>query len=178
MKSNTSIWLGRYGVVTSELTTTYDGLPETVKSAILALSILVDRIGSLPERDRDDLFDLLVAWRDATDSEEQLSIRKAMEEVLAQTPIIVDALPFTEWRVLSGGAERWVKHVGKRIRLFRGLADLSQAQLAWRAGLTQSHISRLENAEHIATTITMEKIARALGISVDDLSNPETGWSE
>ena len=98
--------------MTTELSATYDGLPETVKSSILALSILVDRIGTLPERDRDDLFDLLVAWRDATDSEEQLSIRKAIEQVLAQTPIIINALPSTEWRVLPGGAERWLGSPG------------------------------------------------------------------
>ena len=156
-------------MLTKEISATYDSLPETVKSAILALSILVDRIGSLPKRDKDDLFELLNAWRDATDPGEQSSIRSAMEEILAQTPVTAKALPLSEEPPLSRGPKRWAEHVGQKIRSLRESAGLSQAQLAERAGLTQSHVSRLENAEHTATNFTLEKIAKALGVSAGDL---------
>ena len=156
-------------MLTKEFSETYASLPEHVKSAILALSILIDRIGSLSKPDRDDLFELLQAWRSASDPEEQLSIRRAMEEVLAQTPITFKALPLAEERPLSRGLKPWAEHVGKRIKELREKRGLNQAQLADEAGLTQSHISRLENAEHSATNLTLGKIARALGVSIGDL---------
>jgi len=147
----------------------YNQLSDDVKSAVLALSVLISRINRLPVADRDDLFELLQEWRKTGDPEETASIQRAMEEILAQTPITSSALPLGEKKPFSGGLDRWAKHAGKKIRELREGAGLNQTQLAEKAGLTQSHISRIENAEHSATNFTLEKIAKALGIAVGDL---------
>ena len=53
------------------------------------------------------------------------------------------------------------------VREMRGAAKLSQAQLAERAGTTQSVIARLEDAEYTAHSLhTLEKIAAACGVSL------------
>ena len=142
----------------------YANLPEDVKPAILALSILVGRIGTLPKADRDDLFELLQAWRDVESEAERRSIQRAMEEILAQIPARTKPLP--AGATPPEVTKRWRGHVGKTIRELRDGAGLSQAQLAKKAGLTQSHISRLENGEHHAANFTLEKIARALDVPV------------
>lgn len=125
-------------MLTKEIGETHAGQPEAARSAMLALSVLIDRIGSLPKADRDDLFELFQAWRSASDLEEQVSIRQAVEEILAQTPITVMPMPLTGDEPLLPGLKRWVEHVGQRIRELRLKAALNQTQLAEKAGLTQS----------------------------------------
>ncbi len=150
-------------MVTNELKA-YSSLPDEVKPAVLALSVLINRIGSLPKADRDDLFELLQEWRKADDPEEQASIQRAMEEILAQIPMT--AKPLSSADELHHRLRPWAKHVGVQIRELRTKADLTQAQLAERAGLPQSHVSRIENAQHTATNMTLEKIAKALGVEI------------
>ncbi len=156
-------------MLTRELQETYGSLPSDVKSTILALSVLIDRIGSLPKPDRDDLFELLQEWRKADGPEDQQSIHRAMEEILAQVPIVVKQFPLTDAKPMSRGLKNWTEHVGGKIRDLREKAGLTQVDLAERAGLPQSHISRLERAEHSATHMTLEKIAKALGVGVGEI---------
>ena len=147
----------------------YTGLPESAKQVVLAFSIILERIGTLPKADRDDLFELVQEWRKADDPEERRSVHRAMEEILAQIPITAKAMPLSEAKPLARGLKSWATFVGKRIKELREAAGLNQTELASRAVLTQSHISRLENAEHSATDLTLAKIAGALGVEVRDL---------
>ena len=66
--------------------------------------------------------------------------------------------------------------VGRQIKQFRENKGLTQEELADAAGLPQSHISRLENGKHTPTHLTIEKIAKALGLhpSVIDIGYPES----
>jgi len=148
---------------------TYTGLPETTKQAVLALSIVIDRIGTLSKSDRDDMFELLLEWRKTGEPEERRSIQRAMEEILAQVPIGVKSLTIAEPRPMTRGLKNWALHVGRKIKELRERAGLNQTELAEKAGLTQSHISRLEHAEHSATNLTLEKIAGALGVDIGEL---------
>lgn len=147
----------------------YDNLSDEVKSSILALSILITRIGKMSKTDRDDLYNLLLSWRDTEDADEKKSIRRAMEEILSQTPIEIASLDIALADSIPTELQNWSEHVGKTIRSLRETAGLNQTELAEKARLTQSHISRLENAEHSATHKTLEKIAAALGVQVRDL---------
>lgn len=155
-------------MLTQEFSQAYDSLPDDVKPIIMALSVLINRIGSLPKADRDDLFELVQEWRKASDPEEQRSIRRAMEEILAQAPITARKLPLTK-KALSGKRKSWAGHVGRKIRELRDQAGLTQTQLAEKAGLPQPHVSRLENAEYTATNLTLQKIAKALGVEVGQI---------
>jgi DNA-binding XRE family transcriptional regulator len=156
-------------MLTEKLSETYGSLPESVKPAILALSVLIDRIGSLPKADRDDLFELLQEWRKADSLEEQRSLHRAMEEILAQIPVAVKPMPLSKEAALSQGTQAWASHIGQRMRDLRTKAGMTQKELADKAGLPQSHISRLENAEHSATHLTLGKIAKALGVEAREI---------
>lgn len=54
----------------------------------------------------------------------------------------------------------------------REKAKLSQLELAWRAGLTPSTISRLENGRQLPNLVTVERLAAALCIPVEQLLGP------
>ena len=149
---------------------TLNSLPNSAKSMALAFSIVVERIGSLPKADRDDLFDLVVALRTAADPAERKEIEDAMEEILVgPVPVQTHPLPLPEEVPAGSGLKKWSEHVGGRIKQVRERLGFTQHDLASKAGLTQSHVSRLENATHSATHKTLEKIAQALGVAIGDL---------
>ena len=144
-----------------------DSLPANAKSAVLALSIFIDHLESIPPMDQEDLFDLLQELRKTTDEEEVASIRRAMVEIVSQVPVTVKRMPLAGVaKSTPEGLKKWSRHVGARIKELRVKAKLTQEELAAKTGLPQSHISRLEHAEHSATNMTLEKIARALGVEI------------
>lgn len=55
------------------------------------------------------------------------------------------------------------------LRAQRESAGLTQLELAVRAGLTPATVSRLENGHQSPTLVTVEALARALGIPLSDL---------
>lgn len=59
--------------------------------------------------------------------------------------------------------------VGERIRSLRNAKGWSQEELAHRAGISASHMGRLERGERGATVHSLEKVTRALGITFVDL---------
>ena len=149
---------------------TLKNLPNSAKSMVLAFSIIIDRIGLLPRDDRDNLFDLLAALGEATDPVERKEIEGAMEEILVgPVPVATRPLSLPPEIPDGSGLKRWAEHVGARIKEERERLGFTQVDLANKAGLTQSHISRLESAAHSATHKTLEKIAQALGVEVREL---------
>ena len=128
----------------------------------LALAVLVDRIRGLPKDDRDDLYSLVKILFAAEDDEERESAFSAMLEILEQPAGRVMAL---EESPPSAELKKWMQYAGGRIRHYREEAGLTQEQLASKAGLPQSHISKLENARHSPSAMTLGKIAKALGIA-------------
>ena len=64
----------------------------------------------------------------------------------------------------------WAERVGNRIRDLRESAGLTQSELARRAGLLQSYISRLENGEGSVSERTLRKIARALRVRIERIN--------
>ncbi len=61
------------------------------------------------------------------------------------------------------------RNIGKSIRKYRLLHDLSQEALALSAGIHPAYISRLECGEKCPTIDTLYKICDALNISVSEL---------
>jgi len=61
------------------------------------------------------------------------------------------------------------KIIGERIRAYRTKAGLSQENLAERAGFHNTYIGQLERGEKNATLESVEKVARALGVSFETL---------
>jgi transcriptional regulator with XRE-family HTH domain len=61
------------------------------------------------------------------------------------------------------------EYLGGTIKKKRTEKGLTQAQLAEKSGLQQSHISRLEAGRYSPSWKTLGKIAEALGIEIGDL---------
>lgn len=59
------------------------------------------------------------------------------------------------------------ERIGQRIAALRKLAGMSQEQLAFRAGLQRSHVSRIEAGKYAVTIETIQAIAEALYMTVD-----------
>ena len=59
------------------------------------------------------------------------------------------------------------ERMGMRIAALRKLAGLSQEQLAERAGLQRTHLSRIEAGKYAVTLETIQAIAEAFGMTVD-----------
>ena len=52
------------------------------------------------------------------------------------------------------------------IRHFRETAELSQADVALRSGMSQSQVSKLEDGIHLPSYETIERLCTAFGISI------------
>ena len=57
--------------------------------------------------------------------------------------------------------------IGLRILTLRKMREWSQDELARRAGLQRTHISRIEQGKYAVTLETVQAIAEALGMTVD-----------
>jgi transcriptional regulator with XRE-family HTH domain len=61
------------------------------------------------------------------------------------------------------------KQMGARIKRLREAQDLSRAELAERAGITREYVRRLEAGGQDPTLGVLQKIARALGVKLEEL---------
>lgn len=122
----------------------------------------------MQEQDIKTMIERLLQETSKTDDpEEQRAIRSAMEEILANVPVSVRELP--PEKPISGTRKKWAEHVGKTIKELRGKLKMTQVELAEKAGIPQSHVSRLESAAYSPTHMTLQKIAKALGTTVQKL---------
>jgi len=63
------------------------------------------------------------------------------------------------------------KRRGRRIAALRTLRGLSQAQLASASEVSNAAISRIERGIHVPHRLTLAAVARALDVSVNDLTS-------
>jgi transcriptional regulator with XRE-family HTH domain len=61
------------------------------------------------------------------------------------------------------------KQVGLNIKKYRQKKNLSQEELAFEADLHRAYIGQIERGEKNIGLINLEKIAKALGISIEAL---------
>ncbi|MCL2392724.1 MAG: helix-turn-helix domain-containing protein [Oscillospiraceae bacterium] len=61
------------------------------------------------------------------------------------------------------------KTIGDRIRIYRVRAKITQMRLAEKSGVHHTYIGQLERGEKNATLETIEKVARALNLSLETL---------
>lgn len=72
---------------------------------------------------------------------------------------------------LSEGERDFRRSFGDRIKELRIAGDMSQRELALKAGLLPSGISRWETGDTLPTVYNALLVAEALGVSLDELSN-------
>ena len=61
------------------------------------------------------------------------------------------------------------KKLGSKIRELRKERELTQEDLAYKAGLDYSYINQIENGKRNPSMEAVEKIAKALGVKVQTL---------
>jgi DNA-binding XRE family transcriptional regulator len=132
---------------------------------VMAVATIAERIRNLPRPDQDDLYALMKDLPGA-DGEELESIMTAALEILEQAPGRVLTCEQEPEPTPGEPLSRWLAWVSERIHAERKKAGLTQVELAEKAGLPQSHISRLEGGKHSPSRATLEKIAAALGVEV------------
>jgi len=62
--------------------------------------------------------------------------------------------------------------IGERIRRLRDACYLSQAELALKAGISRTVLSRLENDQAVPIQRTVRRVAEALGVAPHDVAQP------
>jgi transcriptional regulator with XRE-family HTH domain len=75
---------------------------------------------------------------------------------------------------------RAIRRFGAQLQRLRADRDLTQEQLAVRAGLVRLYVTRLELGEHDPSLSTLVRLAKALRVSVTELlgesANPSVSW--
>lgn len=61
--------------------------------------------------------------------------------------------------------------LGNKIRNLRKSKGLSQDRLADKAGMSQQHVSRIENGFYLPGMATISRIAKVLNVPIDDLAD-------
>ena len=137
-------------------------------SVSMAVGIVMDRVSRLDEHDQNDLFRLAKALPMAKTQSEQEALYGAMLEILEQDGGRVIAIP--EPSVDTGQKlAKWKRHVADRVKQLRTAAKLTQADLARKADLPQSHVSRIEQAHLAPSSKTIDKLAAALGVQPGEI---------
>lgn len=63
------------------------------------------------------------------------------------------------------------KQVGNRIKELRNRLDISQEELGFRSGVHRTYIASLEVGKRNVSVVTLEKIVKALEVSMSDFFN-------
>lgn len=139
-----------------------------VKAAFLFIQKGARRLVKLSKTEWERLENLAVQLKDASE-EERLEIVETILEVVLPEDLVggvghskVDAA--TKRRVLA-----FQQSIGSEIRKQRKALRITQQALAAKSGLRQSHVSRIECGEHTPSDLTVEKIARALGVKPSEI---------
>lgn len=68
--------------------------------------------------------------------------------------------------------------IGQRLRSLRKAKKLSQRDVERRSGLLNVHISKIENGHIVPSIVTLERLARALDVPVQQLLDDKGGPAE
>lgn len=136
----------------------------------MAVAVLFDRINRLSVDDRRDLFEVIPELA-AEDEDERMSAERTVLEILRGASTCVAAVELDDSP--NGERTNWMTFFADRLKQARHEAGLTQLELSAASGIPQSHISRLEHAQHSASAKTVEKLAKALNkpVSWFDPSN-------
>lgn len=72
--------------------------------------------------------------------------------------------------ILAMGRARILRAMGTVIRVAREAAELSQEQLAVRAGIERAYLSQIENGRRAAGVLVYYSLARATGLSFTEFA--------
>ena len=130
-------------------------------------------LSSLPSETAEDLVELFRQHSEELDPEIKSDIAQTIQEILMPDMLNVELRKEFELGKESPEVRdrlsKYRMRVGDQIVHWRKERELSQEALADMAGISQSHICRLETGVHVPTFETIEKIAVALDIEPSKL---------
>jgi DNA-binding XRE family transcriptional regulator len=131
---------------------------------------LLEHFLGLNSRKQKRLLELAQLFRDSVDTDEKRGIADSLAEImfrqagdLTAVSLEVDGLEPKQRLALHR------EFVAKNIVKERQKRKWTQEELAEKAGLPQSHVSRLERCVHAPSYLTIEKLAGAFGIAPGQL---------
>ena len=131
----------------------------------LAITLVVSRIVDLEPEDRQLLLDCFVDISECHDQEDVQDCMQTVIEILSPNNGRIQTTPLEEVEdTAPDKLDSWLVYISNRIKTEREEKGMTQQQLAAATGIQQSHISRLENAQHSPSGLTLEKIAKALDL--------------
>jgi DNA-binding XRE family transcriptional regulator len=122
---------------------------------------------SMPKEALVDLMQVANELPNCESTDDVREVFETMREILFPESIGTIKAPDAEARP-EGLIARSI-YIGCRIKEEREKSGITQEDLANAAGLTQSHVSRLETGQHSPAWRTLEKIAEALKIEARQL---------
>ncbi len=146
----------------------------TLESSLTAAAVatVVARMVQLDPADQSDLFECMKDLSTIKSREDAEETMKTILEILEprghESSRLKDSL--VEEIPSRQNHESWLIWISQKLKSLREERSLTQAELARRAGLLQSHISRLEAGRHSPSMKTLQKLADALKIDVNSLS--------
>ena len=132
---------------------------------------LVENLPTDAAQDLCELFALHAKALADGDGESRRETSRAIREILFPDSLKVELEKefFEEDPAVRHKLDRYRAMVGAEIKKRREQLGMTQDQLAEKAGLPQSHVSRLERGKHVPTHVTMERLAAALDTSASQL---------
>jgi len=127
------------------------------------------------------IIDLCFEYDRETDSEEKANILRTLEEISANEPLEMPTQSLKDWEVelrnrdkAYSKAEREemsrIKAFLKKYFSLRAKLGLqTQAAVAKASGLTRGYVAVIETGEHFPQQKTLQKLAKALGVDVNEL---------
>src|SRR5688500_7617513 len=89
----------------------------------LAIAVLAERVSSLPEADKNDLFELTKIVFSASSEEEKQSAMRAMDEIMEQRPLPL--IKVDEPESVNDKLGGWLAFISGRIREARTAAGMT-----------------------------------------------------
>ena len=130
------------------------------------------QVAKLPKKQRAELAELGQMLASESSERERVEIVRTMWELLFPERLrekLVAAFSEDDEAAARKRLDAYRLEVGKRIRQRRNKLHMTQEELAVKAGIPQSHVSRLETGMHAATFTTIERVAKALKTSAGNL---------
>ena len=149
---------------------------QLVRYTFEVLQKVAQRIANLTDAQREVIVGLLLQMKDASERERREIVDAIVEVILPE-----DTIGGIAKKPLDSSSEHfqrmreYQKRIGMEVRKLRLAKKMTQRELAERAGLRQSHISRLERGDPIPTDATARKLAKALGVKPAELDPAEDG---
>jgi predicted transcriptional regulator len=131
---------------------------------------LLKRFKELPSESLKDIVLLMeMITNPQTPAQDRDEIYTTIREILFPQLIgnIVTENPASEH--IPQKASKRIHWIGMKVRKYREEKNWTQQELAEKSGLQQAQISRLEAGVHSPSHKTLEKIAKALNITVGDI---------